>query len=93
MSFYNPYSKYPDVSQGVGDLFSQLMQMMLMKKYMGGSGGPTTTQLGPTPVPQQGQSAKQFAGNASAMAPAPGAMPGGVDQEQLLKYLLQYLGR
>ena len=39
MSFYNPYSKYPDVGQGVSDLVMQFIQMMMMNKYMGGGEG------------------------------------------------------
>ena len=53
MSVYNPYSKYPDVGQGINDMVMQLVQMMMMKKMMGG-GGQQTTQLGQTPAPQGG---------------------------------------
>ena len=35
MSFYNPYSKYPDIGQGMQDIGQQLMMMRLMQQLMG----------------------------------------------------------
>lgn len=51
MSFFNPYMKGPDIGQGAGDIMSQIMQMMMMKKMFPGQ---SQTQQVPTPMPQQG---------------------------------------
>ncbi len=34
MSFYNPYMKNPDWSQGIGDIASQIQMMLMLKKLM-----------------------------------------------------------
>ena len=44
--------QHPDYGQGIGDLATQIMQFMLMKKMMGG--GQQTTQLGQAPAPPGG---------------------------------------
>lgn len=51
MSFYNPYMKTPDWSQGIGDIASQIQMMLMLKKLMPQQQG---QQQGPpmTPMPQ-----------------------------------------
>ncbi len=61
MSFYNPYMKNPDWSQGVGDIASQIQMMLMLKKLM----------------PQGGQSKFGGAGAVGAPAPQAGGSIGG----------------
>jgi len=32
MSFYNPYSKYPDIGSGLQDVMQSIIQMIILKK-------------------------------------------------------------
>jgi hypothetical protein len=50
MSFYNPYMKNADWGQGIGDISSQIMQMLMMKKMFPDG----KKSMGETAVPQQG---------------------------------------
>ena len=50
--FYNPYRQTPDWASGTQGTVQQIIQALLMKKMMGGQGGPP--QLGETPVPRAG---------------------------------------
>jgi len=80
MSFYNPYKKGPDFAQGINDMVSKLMQMVLMKQVFGrdpAQGMPTQTQAEQptnTPMPQargQGQMGNPMQG---IVGQAPGQM-------------------
>jgi hypothetical protein len=50
MSFYSPYMKGPDFASGIGDISSQIMQMLMMKKMFPDGKSPA----GATPLPQRG---------------------------------------
>ena len=81
MSFYNPYKKGPDFAQGINDMVSKLMQMVLMKQVFGrdpAQGMPTQTQAEQptnTPMPQargQGQMGNPMQ---SVVGQAPSSFP------------------
>lgn len=86
MSFYSPYSQHPAWGQGFSDLINQMMQFMLMKKYMGqGQAQQPTQTLGQTPLPQgnmmgnaQTPWAKQ--GVSGAQMPSTGQITGNLGQ-------------
>ena len=42
-SFYNPYMKTPDYSQGANGIMQQIMQILMMKQMMGGQQGQPTS--------------------------------------------------
>jgi hypothetical protein len=50
MSFYNPYMSGPDWGQGIGDIASQITQMLMIKKMFPDG----KKSIGTTAVPQQG---------------------------------------
>lgn len=52
MSFYNPYKKGPDWSQGLNDIVGKLMQMMMMKQLFGKDPQRQTQEMANTPMPQ-----------------------------------------
>ena len=55
-NFYNPFMKPPDWGAGIAGTSNNILQMLLMKKLMGG--GDAKTELGQTPL-QQPQSPMQ----------------------------------
>jgi len=76
MSFYNPYQKGPDMSQGINDFVGKLMQMMMMKQMFGQQGG--VQAQGGGPLGQAGGPAgpPQMQGQGQGGGPPPG-MAGG----------------
>ena len=52
-NFYNPFMKGPDFGSGIAGTGQDIMQMLMMKKLMGGESTPSQTTLGQTPLPQQ----------------------------------------
>ena len=69
-SFYNPYMKTPDYSQGANGIMQQIMQILMMKQMMGGQQGQQSVGTTPTGLPQLG-------GQYSMQSPqsqAPGSM-------------------
>ena len=76
MSFYNPYMKGPDFAQGINDMVSKLMQMMMMKQVFGRGPANTQTQdMANTPMPQargQGQMGNPMQ---SVVGQAPSSFP------------------
>ena len=76
MSFYNPYMKGPDFAQGINDMVSKLMQMMMMKQVFGrGPANTQTQEMANTPMPQargQGQMGNPMQ---SVVGQAPGSFP------------------
>uniref|UniRef100_A0A6H1ZKA8 Uncharacterized protein n=1 Tax=viral metagenome TaxID=1070528 RepID=A0A6H1ZKA8_9ZZZZ len=52
MSFYNPYKKGPDFSQGINDFVGKMMMMMMMKQLFGKDPQRQTQEMANTPMPQ-----------------------------------------
>ena len=50
-NFYNPFMAQPDYGAGIAGTGQDIMQMLMMKKLMGGE--QPQSQLGQTPLPQQ----------------------------------------
>ena len=95
MSFYSPYQSKPDYGQGLGDIATQIMQFLLMKKYMGG--GPTKTQQATTALPKPTATnmmgAQQMSAMAPQMTPQSGGYGGGqIDPQQLAAILAKVFG-
>ena len=66
MSFYNPYQQGPAVGQGMQDMISQIIQIMMMKKMAGDGKQRPQPQM---PQPQPTTPLPQARGG----APSPGA--------------------
>jgi len=54
MSFYNPYMKGPDFGAGISGAAQNIIQMLLLKKFMGGGQKPLALGM-PTPGAPTGQ--------------------------------------
>jgi hypothetical protein len=106
MSFYSPYMKGPDFASGIGDISSQIMQMLMMKKMFPDG----KKSMGETAVPQQsmmGRSAQMMPKPMDTMQDRPGIdmprtsqipMPGdtmqdrpGMPDQDILKKILAAL--
>jgi len=75
MSFYNPYSPKPQIGQGIQDMMNQIMQIMMLKKMMGGGQGQTQS-LGQTPMPGNALGSASMGSGAGLMGAAPPSMQG-----------------
>jgi len=84
-NFYDPYKSHPAWGQGISDFANQIMQYLMMKKYMGQGQGQGKSQMGQTAMPQQGATAQAGAQNFAQQA------PGGIDP-QMLAMLAKALG-
>ena len=96
-NFYNPYSKNPAWGQGFSEMANQLMQMMMMKKYMGdGAGGGSKKAPGPmvggTGVGGIGQGMGVDSAGLGQMSPQ--SQGGGMtpEQQRILMSIISQLG-
>jgi hypothetical protein len=72
-NFYNPYMKSADIGQGVSGTISEIMQMMALKKMLEGDGS-SSSQLGPTALPQSNMGGQGAAGLMAGMGKQAQAM-------------------
>ena len=72
MSYYNPYMKGPDMSQGINDFVGKLMQMMMMKQLFGQQGGVPGQGGGPLGQAGGQVGSPQMQGQAQGGGPPPG---------------------
>jgi hypothetical protein len=75
-SFYNPYSPKVQWGQGIQDMMNQIMQIMMLKKMMGGGQGGPTQSMGQTPMPGNALGSASMGSGAGLMGGAPSAMQG-----------------
>ncbi len=96
--FYNPFSPKPDYAGGIQDIMGQVMQMLMMKKFLGmGQGqGDMGSQMGPQSPMQAGMMPQGmpsgFTGSSPVSGPGMGPTPmsasgGGMDPNFLMRIL------